>query len=167
MKESGFRTNTGADSTNEPDTSRPSRATIRVLIAEDHTALRYTLRSVLKGYSDIEIIGEAINGEDAVLKAETLQPEIVLMDINMPILDGIAATRRIKAHSSGITVLGLSVHEGDAIDAMLKAGAVSVVAKERAFEDLYDAIQRACTLSRETTGHPSPQSKSSEVAFNK
>jgi len=85
--------------------SRPSRATIRVLIAEDHTALRYTLRSVLKGYSDIEIIGEAINGEDAVLKTETLQPEIVLMDINMPILDGIAATRRIKAHSSGITVL--------------------------------------------------------------
>ena len=121
--------------------------TTRVLIAEDHTIMRDTLRSVLEQYSDIEIVGEATNGEDAVLMAEQLQPSIVLMDINMPKLDGIGATKRIKANSSRIAVLGLSVHgEGHSIDAMLRAGALAVVAKERATEELYHAIQQAIAL---------------------
>jgi DNA-binding NarL/FixJ family response regulator len=144
-----------------------SSAKIRVLIAEDHTVLRYTLRSVLKGYSDIEIVGEAANGEEAVLKAELLQPEIVLMDINMPRVDGIAATRRIESNSSKTIVLGLSVHgEGEAIAAMLEAGAVSVLPKERAFEDLYPAIQHAIALAPANNDPIPPQSKSSEVAFD-
>ena len=108
--------------------------------------MRYTLRSVLEQYPEIEIVGEAANGEDAVMMADELQPAIVLMDINMPKLDGITATRRIKANSSRMAVLGLSAHgEGHSIDGMLKAGAVAVVPKERATEDLYDAIQRAVT----------------------
>src|SRR5690242_225771 len=120
---------------------------IRVLIAEDHTILRYTLRSVLNAYPEIEIVGEATNGEDAVLRAEELQPAIVLMDINMPKLNGIAATQRIKAKSKGVAVLGLSVHaEGYSVNSMLRAGAIAVVLKERATEDLYDAIQRALVL---------------------
>jgi DNA-binding NarL/FixJ family response regulator len=126
------------------DTSKASAAKIRVLIAEDHPIMRYTLCSVLKQYPEVEIVGEAINGEDAVLKAEELRPAIVLMDINMPKLDGIAATQRIKAMSNRISVLGLSVDgEHYSIDAMLRAGAVAVVPKERAVEDLYGAIQRA------------------------
>jgi DNA-binding NarL/FixJ family response regulator len=123
-------------------------AKIRLLIAEDHSALRHTLCSVLKQYPEIEIVDEAINGEDAVLRAEELQPAIVLMDISMPKLDGIAATQRIKANNNRIVVLGLSAHaEGHSVDAMLRAGAVAVVRKERAAEDLYDAIQRAMTAS--------------------
>ena len=87
------------------------------------------------------------NGEDAVLKAQALQPAIVLMDISMPKLDGIEATRRLKAHSSQIVVLGLSVNgESYLTNAMLRAGAIAVVPKERATEDLYDAIQRAIAL---------------------
>jgi DNA-binding NarL/FixJ family response regulator len=127
--------------------SMATAAKIRLLIAEDHTALRYTLCSVLKRYPDIEIVGEVTNGEDAVLRAEELRPAIVLMDISMPKLDGVAATRRIKANSSRIAVLGLSAHaQGDSVDAMLGAGAIAVVPKERAIEDLYDAIQRAIAL---------------------
>jgi DNA-binding NarL/FixJ family response regulator len=116
-------------------------------MAEDHPVMRYTLRSVLKQYAEIEVVGEATNGEDAVVKAEELQPEIVLMDINMPKLDGIAATQRIKANPSRIAVLGLSADgESDSRDAMLRAGAVAVILKERAVEDLYCAIQRAIAL---------------------
>ena len=121
-----------------------SEAKIRVLIAEDHPVMRYTLRSVLKQYPEIEIVGEATNGEEAVLRAEEFQPAIVLMDINMPRLDGIAATQRIKGHAGAIAVIGLSFSaEGYSIDAMLQAGAVAVVQKEKAAEHLYGAIQRA------------------------
>jgi DNA-binding NarL/FixJ family response regulator len=131
--------------------------TTRVLIAEDHTVLRHTLCSVLKQYPDIEIVGEATNGEDAVLITEELQPAIVLMDINMPKLDGIEATKRIKAKSNRIVVLGLSAHgDGYAIDAMLRAGAVAVVPKERATEELYHAIQQAIALPIEFTREISP-----------
>jgi DNA-binding NarL/FixJ family response regulator len=129
-----------------------SATRIRLLLADDHTVLRYMLRGILKQYPDIDIVGEATNGEDAVLMADKLQPAIVLMDINMPKLDGIEATQRIKANSSGIAILGLSVHgEGYATDAMLRAGASAVVLKERAIEDLYDAIHRAITLPLDTS----------------
>jgi|SoiMetStandDraft_5_1073268.scaffolds.fasta_scaffold234397_1 DNA-binding NarL/FixJ family response regulator len=129
-----------------------SATRIRVLLADDHTVLRYMLRGILKQYPDIDIVGEATNGEDAVLMADKLQPAIVLMDINMPKLDGIEATQRIKANSIQIAVVGLSVHgEGYATDAMLRAGAVAVISKERAIEDLYDAIQRAITLPLDTS----------------
>ncbi len=134
------------EAANQVVRSMATAAKIRLLIAEDHAAMRYTFRSLLEQYPEIEIVGEATNGEDAVMRAEELQPAIVLMDINMPKLDGIAATRRIKANSSRMAVLGLSAHgEGHSTDCMLRAGAVAVVPKERATEDLYDAIRRAVT----------------------
>lgn len=133
-----------SQATGQVGRSMTAAAKIRVLIAEDHAVMRHTLRSVLEEYPDIEIVGEATNGEEAVLKTVELQPAILLMDINMPKLDGIAATQRIKAHSSGLAVLGLSVDaERHSTATMLTAGAVAVVAKERAPEDLYDAIRRA------------------------
>jgi DNA-binding NarL/FixJ family response regulator len=109
--------------------------------------MRYTLRGFLKQYAEIEVVGEAANGQEAVVIAEALQADIVLMDINMPRLDGIAATQRIKASSSRIAVIGLSVDgEGYSGSDMVSAGAVAVVPKERITEELYDAIQRAVTL---------------------
>lgn len=117
---------------------------IRLLIADDNAVYRHALREMLESHPGLEIVGEATDGEDAILRAEELQPAIVLMDINMPKLNGIAATRRIKADHENIAVIGLSVHtEGDFVEAMLNAGAVALLSKERATEDLYGAIEGA------------------------
>jgi DNA-binding NarL/FixJ family response regulator len=124
--------------------SMASVGKIRVLIAEDNAAYRYALLRVLKEYPNLEVVGEVTNGEDAILRAEELRPTIVLMDINMPKLDGIAATRHIKAHYNEITVIGLSVRaDRHYVDAMRNAGAAEFLPKEKATEDLYGAIQRA------------------------
>jgi DNA-binding NarL/FixJ family response regulator len=121
-----------------------SAVKIRVLIAEDNVAYRYALLKILKEYPNLEVVGEATNGEEAIVRAEELRPSIVLMDINMPKLDGIAATRHIKTHYKEITVIGLSVHADRYYqDAMRDAGAVELLPKENATEDLYGAIQRA------------------------
>ena len=120
---------------------------IRLLIAEDNAAYRYALRGILKEYPSLEVVGEAKDGEDAIRRTEELRPTIVLMDINMPKLDGIAATRHIKMHYQDVTVIGLSVHaDRYYLDAMRGAGAVELLPKENATEDLYGAIQRAMGL---------------------
>jgi DNA-binding NarL/FixJ family response regulator len=117
---------------------------IRLLIAEDNAAYRYALRGILKEYPSLEVVGEAKDGLDAIRRTEELRPTIILMDINMPKLDGIAATRCIKAQYKDITVIGLSVHADPYyVDAMRKAGAAELLPKENATEDLYGAIQRA------------------------
>lgn len=119
---------------------------IRLLIADDNAAYRSALLGILRAYPSLEVVGEASNGEDAILRSEELRPAIVLMDINMPKLDGIGATRRIKAHDREVKVIGLSVHTDQYHkDAMLDAGATELLAKENATDDLYAAIQRAVT----------------------
>ena len=117
---------------------------IRVLIADDHVMVRQGLRAVLQSYPNIEVVGEAGNGEQAILSVAKLQPTIVLMDIGMPNLDGIGATRLIKTQYPQTAVLGLSVNAPSyQVDAMLKAGAFDVVTKDKAIDELYGAIQRA------------------------
>jgi DNA-binding NarL/FixJ family response regulator len=117
---------------------------IRVLIVDDHTMVRQGLRAVLQSYPNIEIVGEAADGEEAIVSATKLQPTIIVMDIGMPSLDGIGATRLIKTQYPHIAVLGLSVNAPSYhVDAMLKAGAFEVITKDRAVDELYSAIQRA------------------------
>jgi DNA-binding NarL/FixJ family response regulator len=121
-----------------------SAGLIRVLLVEDNLLVRQTVKSVLGKYSNIVIIGEAGDGEEGVLKAGQLQPTVVVMDINIPKLDGIAATRLIKTNYPHIAVVGLTLNtQGYNLDAMLKAGAFETVSKESAFEELYGTLQRA------------------------
>jgi DNA-binding NarL/FixJ family response regulator len=117
---------------------------IKVLLVDDHLMFRQGLRSLLQSYPDIDVIAEASDGEEAVSKVATHQPAVVVMDISMPKMDGVAATRLVKSRHSHVTVLGLSVTgQGYQVDAMLKAGASKVLTKEKAVDDLYDSIKSA------------------------
>jgi signal transduction histidine kinase len=122
----------------------PQAARIRVLLVDDHAMVRQGLRSLMESYVDVEVVGEASNGEEAVHLAERLCPTLVVMDINMPKKNGIEATSEIKTRHPHITIIGLSVNAGeDNETAMRRAGAVSLLTKEAAVERLYDAIQEA------------------------
>ena len=117
---------------------------IRVLLADDKEMVRQILRRALQDYPNIEVVGEASDGEEAVAVASKLLPSVIVMDISMSKMDGITATRLIKTQHPQIAVIGLSVHrEAHQIDAMQKAGAFEVLAKDDAVTDLYSAIQRA------------------------
>ena len=122
---------------------------IRILLVDDHTMVRQGLRSVLETYPNIEIVGQAGDGETAIQMVAKLQPDVVLMDLNLPKMDGIAATRYIKTNYAQIAVIGFSMTvESYSEYAMLKAGAFEVLAKDRAVHDLYAAIQKAVASVR-------------------
>jgi PAS domain S-box-containing protein len=119
-------------------------AVIRVLLADDHAMVRQGLRSVLDAYADVEVVGEAADGEEAIRLAQSLQPEIIVMDVNMPGIDGIEATRQLRHEQPTIAVVGLSVHNNPQVErAMREAGAAAFLTKEGAVEQLYLAIQDA------------------------
>jgi PAS domain S-box-containing protein len=115
---------------------------VRVLLVDDHVMVRQGLRSILTAYSDIEIVAEAADGVEALCAVEQHRPALVLMDINMPNMDGIAATSRIKGRYQHVQVIGLSVNTGvENQEAMLRAGASMLLTKEAAVEQLYGAIR--------------------------
>ncbi len=145
---------------------------IRVLLVDDHAIIRQGLRSALQAYPNIEVIGEAGDGEEAVVSAAKLQPAVVVMDINMSKMDGITATRLIKTQHPQIVVLGLTVDTRDyQVYAMQKAGAFDVLKKDSSVVDLYGAIQRAVAavqpvLILEETPSPKEVSGDSQQADN-
>jgi two-component system response regulator NreC len=115
---------------------------IRVLIADDHTVVRSGVRLLLETEPDIVVVGEARDGNEAVALAETLHPDVVLMDIAMPELDGLQATRQIKAAWPQINILGLTMHRTDEyFFEMLKAGASGYVLKGADTIDLINAVR--------------------------
>jgi DNA-binding NarL/FixJ family response regulator len=106
--------------------------------------VRQGLRTVLEAYSDLEVVGEAANGEQAVTLAKSLSPEVVIMDINMPGMDGIEATRLLKQEQPETIVIGLSVHNSVQVEQVMReAGAVSFLPKDAAIEQLHETIQQA------------------------
>lgn len=119
-------------------------ATIRVLLVDDHAMVRQGLRSVLDAYADIQVVGEARDGMEAVNLVEDLRPRAVVMDINMPKMNGIEATTQIKTKWPETAVIGISVNIGDDnSDAMRRAGAATLLTKDAAVEQLHDMIVQA------------------------
>jgi DNA-binding NarL/FixJ family response regulator len=113
----------------------------RVLIADDHTLFAEALEAILAGDERIAVVGRAKNGEEAVQLVGSLDPDVVLMDISMPVMDGIEATQRITDDGSGPSVLVLTGSESPKdIDAARRAGASGYVTKDRIAAELVQAI---------------------------
>jgi|SRR5689334_23176570 DNA-binding NarL/FixJ family response regulator len=125
-----------------------TRHRCRVLLVDDHGPMREALRALLGSYEDVEVIAEARDGEEAIISVASCQPEIILMDINMPRMNGIEATAIIKKSRKEAAIIGLCmIHDTYAIEAFLKAGALAVVSKDR-LDDLHSTIRRACAQRR-------------------
>ena len=117
-------------------------ARIHLLLADDHEAFRRTLRELLEEEPDLRVIAEAADGRQAVSLARELSPDVVLMDVAMPVLDGIRATREITSDLPATAVLGLSVHNDRHLaGAMLEAGAAGYLPKDGELSVLIRAIR--------------------------
>jgi DNA-binding NarL/FixJ family response regulator len=117
---------------------------IRLLIADDHPVVRDGLRGMLQSQPDFEIVGEASDGAAAYQLAVTLQPQLILMDLRMPVLDGVTAIRQIKSQVPQIQVLVLTTYDSDAdILPAIEAGATGYLLKDTSREDLFSAIRAA------------------------
>ena len=115
----------------------------KVLIVDDHSLLRQGLVRLLDLEASINVVGQAADGEEALKKVEELEPDVVLMDINMPILNGIETTRQIRRRWPKIRVLALTIHDDEGyISEMIRAGARGYVLKDAEPDNLFHAIQR-------------------------
>lgn len=129
----------------------------RILIADDHRIVREGLMSLIEKEADLEIVGMAANGRQALKMTHQLKPDVVIMDIAMPGLNGIDVTSQIVNEIPGVKIIALSMHsEKQLIQGMLRAGASGYLLKESAFEELIKAIRIVCTgkkyLSPDVTG---------------
>ena len=119
----------------------PQQRKCQIMLVDDHSKVRTALRVLLAGYENIEVIGEACNGQQAVVLAEACRPDVVIMDINMPVMNGIAATDLIKRHRPETIVIGLSFSNDRCLEkAFLAAGASMLIPKQHAADGLYPAI---------------------------
>jgi len=123
--------------------SNEGAVSIRLLIADDHALVRSGLRSMLQREPGVEIVGEARNGREAVELCRSLQPDLVLMDVRMPEMDGLEATRAIKQECPGTGVLMVTMHENrDYMLEATKAGAAGYVLKDASRNELISAMWR-------------------------
>lgn len=114
----------------------------KVLIADDHTIVRQGLRAILHGVRDVEVVGEAADGREAVRKVAALHPDVVVLDISMPRMNGLEATARIVRRSPRTKVIALTMHSSEEyVYSLLKAGARGFLLKESASSELVEAIR--------------------------
>ena len=119
------------------------RDVIRTLVVDDHELARESLKYMLQDAAGIEVIGEAHNGQEALLQCSRLQPDLVLMDVRMPEMDGLTATRELKGRHPKISVLMLTMHDNpDYLLEALKAGASGYVLKDAEEEEVVSAVRQ-------------------------
>ncbi|WP_448617902.1 response regulator [Geodermatophilus sp. URMC 65] len=117
---------------------------VRVLVVDDQALFREALATLLGARPEVEVVGEAGNGHQALERAAALQPDVVLMDLHMPVLDGIAATRRLKVEQPGVRVLALTTFDDDEdVFAALRAGALGYLLKDVSSDRLVEAVLSA------------------------
>lgn len=117
---------------------------IRVMLVDDHAVVRSGLSAFLLAFDDLELVGEASSGEEAIAKCNMLQPDVVLMDLVMPGMDGAAATSAIRRHHPQVQVIALtSFKEEELVQGALKAGAIGYLLKDVTADDLANAIRAA------------------------
>jgi DNA-binding NarL/FixJ family response regulator len=117
---------------------------IRILLVDDQALFRESLALLLDAQPDLRVVGEAANGEAALAQVAALRPQVVLMDLRMPILDGVAATRRLRAEHPDVQVIALTTFDDDAdVFAALRAGAIGYLLKDVAGATLFDAVRAA------------------------
>lgn len=122
---------------------------VRVLVVDDHPEVRRTMIAILRSHPDVQVVGEASSGDEAIECAEQLKPTVVLMDIHIPALDGIAATRVITSRFPQIAVIGLSgIVEDYLVHAILQAGGIGLFPKEDAVRELYQYIKQATAVKQ-------------------
>jgi PAS domain S-box-containing protein len=121
---------------------------IRVLLVDDHALVRNGLCSVLRYHTELQVVGEAADGQEAVSLAAALKPDVVVMDVNMPRMDGVEASKRIKREFPSTVVIGLSMHEGGEHEsAMRESGAAAYLTKDSAADRLIETILRCRAAS--------------------
>ena len=126
---------------------------IEIVLVDDHAATREELASLLETQTDLRVVGQAADGEEGVRLAQTLHPDIVLMDVVMPGMNGIDATETVCTSVPQTRVVALSNHTGSQlVEVLLRAGATGYVRKDRAYEELLPAI-RAVTEGKQYIGH--------------
>ncbi len=119
-------------------------AKIKVLIADDHTIVREGVRMILAKERDIEVVGEAGDGRQALDLVDRLRPEVIIMDLSMPEMGGIEATKHVKERHPAVNVLALTMHEDESyVFQLLRAGASGYVLKRAAAQDLVQAVRAA------------------------
>ncbi len=132
------------------------RETIRVLIADDHPLVREGLRGLISAETDMELVGEAANGAEAVEKAAGLDPDVILLDLLMPVKSGLEAIIEIKQHNPDARILVVtSFAEDEQIFPALKAGALGYLLKDASHRELLQAVRKYGRVSRRYT-RPSP-----------
>lgn len=128
--------------------SEPEKRPIRVLLADDHKVMRKGLAKLLKSEADMEIVGIAADGKEAVELAVQVKPDVIIMDIGMPVMDGIDATKQVKEILPDMAVIGLTMHtDPDIQQAMLDAGSFACLAKSDSADKLVDTV-RSLPLNR-------------------